>query len=128
MDDISQFRELFLKTAGEHIAELNRLIIKKKTDTGSDLLNEIHLHLHSLKGEVLVMRYLALGKYITILENYLKNAKDSHLQLPGVKVAILEDAIAEVAYALNVIKLEGTEPLDLDEKSSILSENLVIRI
>lgn len=128
MDDLSQFRDLFFETAGEHIEKLKSLIFRYKTNKDNNLIAEVHLHLHSLKGEVLAMKFTAFGKYITVLELYVKNIKNTNVQIPEKNLMIIENSVLEVNNILEIIKTVQNEPLDLEEKSNKLSELLGLTV
>ncbi len=128
MDDISQFQDLFLETSSDHIDKLTSLLTKYKESSDVTLIDGIHLHLHSLKGEVLAMKYSQLGEYITVLELFVKSLKVSNSILSDDKIQIIYDSLSVVVQAIQHIKDEKKEPSGLEAKSAILKQQLGITL
>ena len=61
-NDLSAYKESFLQSAKKHIddAEHNLNLLRTNKET-SEIINELYLHLHSLKGECNVMGYNETG-------------------------------------------------------------------
>lgn len=128
MDDLSQFQDLFIETSSDHVSTLISLLDKYKVSRDTELIDDIHLHFHSLKGEAFAMKLNQFGEYITILESYIKTIKASNSFLPDDKITTIKDSLSEIVQMIENIKSEKKEPSGLEIKSQRLKEQLEIPV
>lgn len=128
MDDVKQFQNLFLQSAGEHVERLNTLLNAEQNHETISNIDDLHLHAHSLKGEALAMQYPQFGAYITVIEKYLKSLKDNNISIPQDKNGILKECVNELYIGLQYIKAEKTDPLDFENKTQHLKKVLGVSL
>lgn len=126
MDDLSQFQDLFYNSAQKHIEKIKVLLDELVRSDDSEKLKDLHLHLHSLKGEVYAMQFAKLGDYITILEKYIKEIVDKSGQLGKETNILIQNEIPKIQMILDIIKSENKEPEDVVTKSENLRKVLGI--
>ncbi len=127
MDYLSQFKDLFFQSANVHIAALSKLL-DNNVEIGSPNLDELHLHFHTLKGEVLAMQYIQFGAFITALEKYVKSVKDTNGTIVKEDIQIINRAVKDIDEILGNIKNENTEPEGISDKTEMLIKNLGVSL
>lgn len=61
--DITDFTELFFKTASDHVREIEKLLdYIESSPTPTKIIDEIFRHVHSLKGSSSVMGYTQIAE------------------------------------------------------------------
>ncbi len=126
MDDLSQFQDLFYESAEKHIGRIKVLLEELIKLDNSEKLKELHLHLHSLKGEIYAMQYNNFGDYVTILEKYIKGIIEKNGRLGSESSNLLQSEIRMIQTILDKIKNEYKEPEDIVTKSENLRKVLGI--
>ncbi|MEI6205294.1 MAG: chemotaxis protein CheA [Desulfuromonadales bacterium] len=119
--DMSQYRDLFVSEAREHLNTFNELIVQLE-DTGGDKLtiDELFRHAHSLKGMAATMGYDPIAGLAHIMEDQLSRVRSGELSF----VPQLADLMLESADNLSemVSQVEsGSEPI---KEATILIERL----
>jgi len=127
MDDLSQFKDLFFQSANVHIAAISKLL-DNNVEIGSPNLDELHLHFHTLKGEVLAMQYLQFGAFITALEKYVKSVKEANGALSSKDMLLIIGAVKDIDEILGVIRSENLEPEGISDKTEMLIKNLGVSL
>ncbi len=127
MDDLSQFKDLFFQSANVHIAAISKLL-DNNVEIGSPNLDELHLHFHTLKGEVLAMQYLQFGAFITALEKYVKSMKEANGALSSKDMLLIIGAVKDIDEILGVIRSENLEPEGISDKTEMLIKNLGVSL
>ena len=127
MDDLSQFKDLFFQSANVHIAAISKLL-DNNVEIGSPNLDELHLHFHTLKGEVLAMQYLQFGAFITALEKYVKSVKEANSALSNEDIILIIEAVKDIDEILSVIRSKNLEPEGISDKTEILIKNLGVSL
>ncbi len=75
--DMSQYRELFLSEARNHLAAFNELIVKMEQEPDNrDNLDELFRHAHSLKGMAATMEFEEVATLAHRLEDLLGNVRN----------------------------------------------------
>lgn len=124
IDDVSRFQELFLQTANGHILKMSSLLNQITEDSSKSLIEDLHLHAHSLKGEAFAMQYIQFGTYVTVIEIYVKNIKESNGTITEEKINYLRSAIQEMSKILEIIHNNQKEPDDLSIETETLQNRL----
>ena len=127
MDDLSQFKDLFFQSANVHIAAISKLL-DNNVENGSPNLDVLHLHFHTLKGEVLAMQYLQFGAFITALEKYVKSMKEANGALSSKDMLLIIGAVKDIDEILGVIRSENLEPEGISDKTEMLIKNLGVSL
>ncbi len=126
MDDLTQFRDLFFDTTRKHIEKIKSILDDLILVSDIQKLTELHLHLHSLKGEIYIMQYTNFGDYVTILEKYIKGIIEKKGILSSESNTLIQKEIEEIAKYLDFIKTENKEPDDVVSRSKNLRKGLGI--
>lgn len=125
MDDMSNYHNLFIKTASEHINELGVLLLKAKaTQLSNEVLSQMHLHAHSLKSEAQAMGYKQFGAYVTVMEKYLKEALNDNRVVSTDKINILSSVVDEIRIFLQTVTDRKEDPPITSDKILLLAKQL----
>ncbi|MFH1239380.1 MAG: Hpt domain-containing protein, partial [bacterium] len=88
--DISQYREMFISEAQEHLQEMNKSLLeleKKPEDT--ELLNQIFRNSHTLKGMAATMGYDNITKLSHQMEDVLDKLRKGEMKVSGEIINVL---------------------------------------
>lgn len=116
--DVSQYLEIFLDEAREHLQNLNTRIMELESDPESmDTINEIFRAAHSLKGMAGTMGYSRMQNLTHDMENVFSEVRNGNLKVKPEMVDVLFrclDALEEYTDNIQSAADEGTndnEPL-----------------
>ena len=116
--DVSQYLEIFLDEAREHLQNLNTRIMELESDPESmDTINEIFRAAHSLKGMAGTMGYSRMQNLTHDMENVFSEVRNGNLKVVPEMVDLLFkclDALEEYTDNIQNSADEGTnsnEPL-----------------
>lgn len=116
--DVSQYLEIFLDEAREHLQNLNTRIMELESDPESmDTINEIFRAAHSLKGMAGTMGYSRMQNLTHDMENVFSEVRNGNLKVKPEMVDVLFkclDALEEYTDNIQTAADEGTnsnEPL-----------------
>lgn len=124
INDVTQFKDLFLQTANDHILKMSSLLNQITEDSSKSLIEDLHLHAHSLKGEAFAMQYIQFGTYVTVIEIYIKNIMEANGTISEVKLNCLRSAIQEMSKILEIIHNNQKEPDNLTVEIESLQNRL----
>lgn len=95
--DLSAYKEVFLTSAKKHLEGLDyNLNLLKTTNETQEIVNDLYLHLHSLKGECGVMGYPDIMEKCEKALGFLKNEKQN---LTG-----SQNVLGSISEVINSIK------------------------
>ena|SRR3989344_7901312 len=126
MDDLSEFQELFIKSAKEHLDELADLNTQLSGTDFKKVIESVHLHIHSLRGEAYTMYYNQFGNYLSILETYFKSIIESTVIPDDNFKKILSSEIYEIKLIVEYIEMSKSEPADMEKKIDLLHNKFKI--
>ena len=116
--DVSQYLEIFLDEAREHLQNLNTRIMELESDPENmDTINEIFRAAHSLKGMAGTMGYSRMQNLTHDMENVFSEVRNGNLKVVPEMVDLLFkclDALEEYTDNIQNSADEGTndnEPL-----------------
>lgn len=116
--DVSQYLEIFLDEAREHLQNLNTRIMELESDPENmDTINEIFRAAHSLKGMAGTMGYSRMQNLTHDMENVFSEVRNGNLKVVPEMVDLLFkclDALEEYTDSIQSSADEGTndnEPL-----------------
>lgn len=96
--DMSQYRDLFVSEAREHLSAFNGLIVRlEEVPDDKAAINELFRHAHSLKGMAATMGYDPVASLAHIMEDQLSRVRSGEIPfIPSLADLLLEgsDALA----------------------------------
>ncbi len=111
--DISQYKELFIAEAREHLEALNRALLDfEKDPANEDLLTEIFRSAHTLKGMSATMGYEGLTELAHEMENVLDGLRAEEIKpTPAVVDALFRcfDTLGEMVRNIDEHNMEGVD-------------------
>lgn len=111
INDLSQYRDLYITTAKELIATMKTYWENLKKDSHDmKALEELHRAAHSLKSQSLVMGYPQLGLLNKELEAFFKLCRENKITITSDLMDTIQRAITSNGYSLDKIEKEQTEP------------------
>jgi two-component system, chemotaxis family, sensor kinase CheA len=119
MADLSEYKELYIKTASDLLQQLKQDFAVFQEIPSDELIVKLHRNAHSLKGQSLVMGYESVGLLSKELEFIFRAVKDKQLVLTAQLNQALADAVQNLYDSIESIKSSDKE-LDL----SGMSQNL----
>ncbi|MEJ5186787.1 MAG: Hpt domain-containing protein, partial [Candidatus Geothermincolales bacterium] len=79
--DVSQYKELFINEAQEHLEALNQSLLELEKDPGNpDVLTEIFRSAHTLKGMAATMGFDQLTELTHEMENVLEGLRNGDIE------------------------------------------------
>ncbi|MBO5293309.1 MAG: chemotaxis protein CheA [Lachnospiraceae bacterium] len=110
--DTSQYLEIFLDEAKEHLQNLNTQILELEQDPENmDTINEIFRAAHSLKGMAGTMGYKRMQTLTHDMENVFSEVRNGHIKVQASTIDILFqclDALEEYVNSIQESADEGT--------------------
>lgn len=120
MVDLSEYKELYIKTAGDLLSQLQLdfpLFIKNQLD--NSLIEKLHRNAHSLKSQSLVMGFESTGLLCKELEFIFRKVKDEHIVIDGKRSETIADVFKKLYDSLENIKNTNKE-LNLSDELLLL--------
>ena len=110
---MNSYKDLYLKTAGEHLRIVaNSILTLKKTSNDKNSLELLHRGFHSLKSQSLIMGYTSLGELAKTLELFFKQIIETKNIISVEQLNIIEQTIQRMQKSLDQIK-EHNKEIDL---------------
>jgi two-component system chemotaxis sensor kinase CheA len=111
--DISQYKELFISEAQEHLEALNQSMIDLEKDPGNpDVLTEIFRSAHTLKGMSATMGFDQLTELTHEMENVLDGLRSGDIEADTEIVDLLFSCFDMLGAMVAVIAEESGKTLD----------------
>ncbi|MBC7229843.1 MAG: chemotaxis protein CheA [Actinobacteria bacterium] len=111
--DISQYKELFISEAQEHLEALNQAMVDLERDPGNpDVLTEIFRSAHTLKGMSATMGFDQLTELSHEMENVLDGLRSGDIEVTTDIVDLLFGCFDMLASIVASIAEESPEALD----------------
>ena len=121
--DLSQYRELYLKTSQDLIIEMKTQLDKLKvTITDTAAIEVLHRTAHSLKSQSLVMGYQQIGTVNRQLEALFLLFKQKELTITIEYIDMIIHIVEHIEKALVLINSSEHEP-DLDADIEMLKKH-----
>lgn len=94
--DMSQYRDLFVSEARDHLSAFGELIVRLEDVSGDQAaINELFRHAHSLKGMAATMGYDPIARLAHIMEDQLSRVRNGEIHfVPSLADLLLEGADA----------------------------------
>ena len=118
--DISQYKELFITEAQEHLDYLNKFMLELESDPGNlEVVTEIFRSAHTLKGMSATMGYDQLTELAHEMENLLEELRVGGTSVDSHVIDILLACVDTIDAMVNGIAEDRKEPIDY---GALLSE------
>ena len=111
--DISQYKDLFITEAQEHLDALNKFLLQLEGDPENlEVVNEIFRSAHTLKGMSATMGYDQLTELAHEMENLLEHLRTGDTPVTTVVVDTLFACFDALGAIINAIADDRTEKVD----------------
>lgn len=118
--DISQYKELFITEAQEHLDYLNKFMLELESDPGNlEVVTEIFRSAHTLKGMSATMGYEQLTELAHEMENLLEQLRVGDTSVDSHVIDILLACADTIGAMVDGIAEDRKEPIDY---GALLSE------
>jgi len=108
--DMSEYLSAFLDESGEHLEELNDLILLLEKDPHSrDTINEIFRIAHTLKGMAAAMGYDGISTLTHALEDMLDLVRNDEYELKTEDIDLMFKCLDLLSTAIEKIRESGKE-------------------
>lgn len=109
--DISRYRDLFISEAREHLNALASLSLRcEEGAAGSDIVNEMFRHAHSLKGMGATMQLVPVTTLSHALEDLLDQVRDGRLAITRSAADLMLAAIDTLEQLVTLVAQGGELP------------------
>lgn len=113
VDDLSQYKDLYLQTSREYLQSLNTALLKlEKKPADKEAIEEIFRSAHSLKGQSVAMGYEATGSLCHTVEDIFYEIREGRMKLTPELADLLFASFDSLTASIDKIEKEGKE-LDL---------------
>lgn len=117
--DFTQFYQMFFEEAGEHLSEMERLLLELTIEQpDSEGLNAVFRAVHSIKGSAATFGFSEIADIAHVLESVLDKVRRQELALRQDMVGVFLEA-GDVLKTLLAARQNGSEPASLDRIQSI---------
>lgn len=114
--DMSQYLEMFLEEAKEHLQKMNESLLTLESDPeGEDIVNEIFRSAHTLKGMSATMGYNQIAELTHEMENVLHKIRSGDIELNSFMVDLLFKAVDLLDSSINSIAAGNEDNFPIDE-------------
>ncbi|MDY6795625.1 MAG: chemotaxis protein CheA [Actinomycetota bacterium] len=111
--DISQYKELFINEAQEHLEALNQSMVDLEKDPGNpDVLTDIFRSAHTLKGMSATMGFDQLTELAHEMENVLDGLRSGDIEARTTIVDLLFSCFDMLGSMVAEIAEESSKPID----------------
>lgn len=130
--DLSQYINLFVEEAKEHLQNMNEALLELEKDkANTSLINELFRVAHTLKGMSGTMGFVNMASLTHEMENVLDGIRNKDVELTTDVIDIIFECFDVLDYSVNQIAVTGNEDkedhYDLVEKlKMILNKNEAI--
>ncbi|ACL76373.1 chemotaxis protein CheA [Ruminiclostridium cellulolyticum] len=131
--DMSQYLQIFIEEAKEHVQSLNECLLQiEKDPEGKDVLNEIFRVAHTLKGMAGTMGYTKMTKLTHVMENVLHAIRNDEINITSDLVDVLFKCLDALEnYVKSVVNTGGEGDKDyknvIDDLNQILNNKGTVK-
>lgn len=124
--DMSQYLQIFIEEAKEHVQSLNQCLLQIEKDPGDkDVLNEIFRVAHTIKGMAGTMGFTKMTKLTHDMENVLHAIRNDEIKVTSDMVDVLFKCLDALENYVNSVVSSGGEG-DKEYKSVIADLNKIL--
>ena len=110
MTDLADYKKLYLKSARKHLKILSKNIaLFLKNPSNQSVLDQAHLHTHSLKSQSLVMGYPKTGALCRSLETIFYKIKERKKILTNANIKSIQISLQQLTELIQLIEKTGQE-------------------
>lgn len=114
MTDLSEYKELYIKTSSDLLQQLNQDLKTLQVNFSDEsAIERLHRNAHSLKSQSLVMGYQSTGMMCKELEFLFRAMKEKQLVTTEQINQAIADALQNLYHSIESIKANDSE-LNLD--------------
>ena len=125
--DMSQYLQIFIEEAKEHVQSLNQCLLQLEKDPNDKgVLNEIFRVAHTLKGMSGTMGYVKMSKLTHDMENVLHAIRNDEIKITSDLVDVLFKCLDALENYVNSVVSTGGEG-DKEYKSVIEALNNILK-
>lgn len=125
--DMSQYLQIFIEEANEHVQNLNQCLLQMEKDPeDKDVLNEIFRVAHTLKGMAGTMGYTKMTKLTHDMENVLHAIRNDEIKVTSELVDVLFKCLDALENYVNSVISTGGEG-DREYKDVIATLNDILQ-
>jgi two-component system chemotaxis sensor kinase CheA len=119
-DDVSDYRDLYLKTAHEYLENIDKNLYTIDTSTSSTapLVEDLHRDAHSLKGMSYAIGYPSIASMARCIELYFLAVMKNERNISSEDITIIKTALQKTKELLAYVQ---TSQKELDATSEIES-------
>jgi two-component system chemotaxis sensor kinase CheA len=108
--DVSQYLEIFIEEAKEHLQNLNEALLEmEKSEDNKDLVNEIFRVAHTLKGMAATMGFKRMTVLTHDMENVLSEIRNGKIEISAELLDVLFQCLDALEQYVDQITETGTE-------------------
>src|SRR3989344_748635 len=127
-NDLSFFKDLYIQTANEYLANLQNGIRQLPSNPkNNELINQIYIDVHSLKSQSIAMGYKNTGVLSGVIEHIFKTVKDGKIQVSDKLITLILNSVEKLKSSVNKIQTDNRE-IDLSEQFERLKRELELKI
>ncbi len=124
--DMSQYLQIFIEEANEHVQNLNQCLLQIEKDPGDkDVLNEIFRVAHTIKGMAGTMGFTKMTKLTHDMENVLHAIRNDEIKVTSGLVDVLFKCLDALENYVNSVITTGGEG-DKEYKTVIATLNEIL--
>ena len=124
--DMSQYLQIFIEEANEHVQNLNQCLLQIEKDPGDkDVLNEIFRVAHTIKGMAGTMGFTKMTKLTHDMENVLHAIRNDEIKVTSGLVDVLFKCLDALENYVNSVIATGGEG-DKEYKTVIATLNEIL--
>ncbi|EMS71474.1 chemotaxis protein CheA [Ruminiclostridium cellobioparum] len=125
--DMSQYLQIFIEEANEHVQNLNQCLLQMEKDPeDKDVLNEIFRVAHTIKGMAGTMGYTKMTKLTHDMENVLHAIRNDEIKVTSELVDVLFKCLDALENYVNSVVSTGGEG-DREYKDVIATLNAILQ-
>ncbi len=124
--DMSQYLQIFIEEANEHVQSLNQCLLQMEKDPeDKDVLNEIFRVAHTIKGMAGTMGFTKMTKLTHDMENVLHAIRNDEIKVTSALVDVLFKCLDALENYVNSVIATGGEG-DKEYKTVIATLNEIL--
>jgi chemotaxis protein histidine kinase CheA len=105
MVDLSSYQDLFIQTAQSYLEKIkSNLDIFLKNAKNKEVVSDLHISVHAIKGQSYVMGYQTLGDMCKELEYIFRAIKEDRLALNPELSKTIKESVQKIDASLQQIK------------------------
>lgn len=114
--DLSEYKALYLQTAKEYVDQFRKDLDSFEKDAKNhEIVKRLHLSVHSLKSQSLIMGYTGIGVLAGTLEQVFRQVMDRSLALDSSQLFLLKQSADTLSQSIEHIARGEKLPKTTDQ-------------